>query len=58
MTEAKLTFSGDRFFCCGFEIKPTMYGWHVLDLNGELMIGVSDIEDAVTFCLKKELSND
>ncbi len=52
MTEAKLKFVGNKIFCNGFEITQSMYGWHVLNADGELEIGVSDIEDAVSFCIK------
>ncbi len=58
MTEAKLKFVGNKIFCNGFEITQSMYGWHVLNADGELEIGVSDIEDAVSFCIKKEPTND
>ena len=58
MIEAKLKFVGNKMFCNGFEISQSMYGWHVLNADGELEIGVSDIEDAVSFCIKKEPAND
>ena len=58
MIEAKLKFVGNKIFCNGFEITQSMYGWHVLNADGELEIGVSDIEDAVNFCIKKEPTND
>ena len=58
MTEAKLKFVGNKIFCNVFEITQSMYGWHVINADGELEIGVSDIEDAVSFCIKKEPTND
>lgn len=58
MIEALLKFNGNKIFCNGFEITQSMYGWHVLNVDGELEIGVSDIEDAVSFCLKKGKSNE
>ena len=38
MTEAKLKFVGNKIFCNGFEITQSMYGWHVLNADGELEI--------------------
>lgn len=58
MTEAKLKFMGNKMFCNGFEICQSAYGWHVLNADGELEIGVSDVEDAVVFCIKKGAAND
>lgn len=58
MTEAKLKFVGNKMFCNGFEISKSAYGWHVLNTDGGLAIGVSDIEDAVIFCIKREPAND
>lgn len=58
MTEAKLKFVGNKMFCNRFEISKSAYGWHVLNTDGGLAIGVSDIEDAVNFCIKKEPAND
>ena len=58
MIEALLKLNGNKIFCNGFEITQSMYGWHVLNVDDELEIGVSDIEDAVSFCLKKGKSNE
>lgn len=50
MIEAELKFHGDTMKYRDLEITKSMYGWHVLE-NGEILRGVSDIEDAVQVCV-------
>lgn len=60
MIEATLIFIGDTIKYRDLFIKSNPYGWHVLknDVSGfditddDIVIGVSDIEDAVSFCKK------
>lgn len=62
MIEATLIIDGNIIKYRDLFIKQSMYGWHVLKSDydallgklseDDILIGVSDIEDAVNFCIK------
>ncbi|HDI1577327.1 TPA: hypothetical protein PVK60_000558 [Acinetobacter baumannii] len=58
MTKIEVEFKGDEIWIGKFKIEKSSLGWHLLKDNGDLVVAVSDVEDAVVIAkgrIEKEL---
>ncbi|HCQ9572034.1 hypothetical protein [Acinetobacter baumannii] len=54
MTKTEVEFKGDEIWISGFQLEKSSLGWHLLNANGDLIVAVSDVEDAAIIAIKKK----